>query len=275
MKKSLLGIVVLLVAAATLYLVFYQLGEQDEEPMPIGMGDKQPDTEEKTEPAIRYPLAEPQAPDEAKEGTQPAEEEKPLPALQQSDETVQESLAGIYDKKELDQLFVLKNFIQRVVVTIDNLPRPTLPIKHLPTRPPADRFITAGEKGNEVLSPDNYRRYAPYVNFAETIDSKSLVSTYIHYYPLFQEAYRELGYPKGYFNDRLIEVIDHLLETPEIQEPVRLVRPKVLYHYADPALESLSAGQKLLIRTGGENAARIKAKLRDLRQELVSRVGNR
>jgi hypothetical protein len=39
----------------------------------------------------------------------------------------------------------------------------------------------------------------------------------------------------------------------------------VLYEFADPALESRSAGQKALIRMGPANARRIKAKLREIR----------
>jgi hypothetical protein len=42
-----------------------------------------------------------------------------------------------------------------------------------------------------------------------------------------------------------------------------------LYQFADPNLEDLSAGQKIMIRLGSENAARIKARLRDVRRELT------
>jgi hypothetical protein len=46
-----------------------------------------------------------------------------------------------------------------------------------------------------------------------------------------------------YFGDRLIEVIDDLLEAPEVQGTIKLVRPKVLYEFAAPELEDLSAGR--------------------------------
>jgi len=39
----------------------------------------------------------------------------------------------------------------------------------------------------------------------------------------------------------------------------------------DPELESRSAGQKILLRIGNDNAARIKAKLREIRTELTRR----
>lgn len=64
-------------------------------------------------------------------------------------------------------------------------------------------------------------------------------------------------------------MIDHLLASPEVRVPVRLVQPRVFYLYADPELEARSAGQKILMRVGNESAARLKAKLREIRGELT------
>ena len=89
-------------------------------------------------------------------------------------------------------------------------------------------------------------------------------------YPLFQQAYQELGYPGGYFNDRLVDAIDNALATPDVGGAVALTQPKVLYEYADPALQSLSAGQKALLRMGPDNAAKVKAKLRELRRIIAA-----
>jgi len=96
-----------------------------------------------------------------------------------------------------------------------------------------------------------------------------MVAVYRRFYPLFQQAYVELGYPKGYFNDRLVEVVDHLLAAPEIDGSIALVQPRVLYQFADPELEARSAGHKILLRMGPENAAQVKAKLRAIRSELT------
>ena len=75
--------------------------------------------------------------------------------------------------------------------------------------------------------------------------------------------------PDGYFNDRLVEVIDHLLATPEVAGPIKLTQPGVFYQYADPSIEERSAGQKAMIRLGSQNAAIVKEKLRALRKEVV------
>lgn len=97
------------------------------------------------------------------------------------------------------------------------------------------------------------------------MDTAALVSGYARLYPLFQQAYRELGNGDAYFNDRLVEVLDHLLAAPEIAPPIRLVRPKVYWEFREPALEQMSAGHKLMVRMGPAQAARVKAKLREIR----------
>ena len=195
---------------------------------------------------------------------------KPVPPLQESDGVMHESLTDLLSKKRFIELFTPKDFVYRVVATVDNLPRKNVATRLLPLKVPAGQFVTKG--GGEVvsLSPANYARYKTYVNIARSADAKQLVATYVHFYPLFQEAYQELGYPNKQFNDRLVEVIDNLLETPDVGTPVKLVRPKVMYEFDDPELEDLSAGQKLLVRMGPQNAAVLKAKLREIRRELVA-----
>ena len=54
-----------------------------------------------------------------------------------------------------------------------------------------------------------------------------------------------------------------------VSGPIALVQPKALYQFADPELEKLSAGQKIMIRMGPANAAKVKAKLRQIRSELA------
>ena len=122
-----------------------------------------------------------------------------------------------------------------------------------------------------MLDPANFERYKPMVQLIRSSDPQALVAAYTRYYPLFQEAYESLGHPPEYFNDRVIEVIDHLLTTPEVQGPIALAQPNVLYEYADPKLESLSAGQKVLIRMGSDNASAVKEKLREMRAVLLEK----
>jgi len=190
----------------------------------------------------------------------------PLPSLDQSDEYFKMEIAGIFGNA-METMLVESGVITRVVATIDNLPRQHVAEKIRPVGRLAEPFLVDEQdaSGEFTISADNARRYDELVNLLSTADMAEVADLYRRYYPLFQKAYVDLGYPSGYFNDRLVEVIDHLLETPEVTGPIQLVRPHVLYEFQDPALERLSSGQKLLLRLGEEHAQQIKTNLRELR----------
>jgi hypothetical protein len=225
-------------------------------------------------PYLPPPVPKAQAPD-APQGPQPPKhpvpqsEAKPLPALAASDGAIQPEIVRLLGLNAFERLVNPEEIIRRTVATVDNLPRDQVATRLNPVRPVGGLVTTKGRDATLVLSPDNFKRYAPYVGALEAVDAKALASVYFHFYPLFQQAYVELGYPNGHFNDRLVEVIDHLLAAPEVKGPIRLVTPKVLHEYADEDLESRSAGQKVLIRMGAENAARVKAKLREIRAQVA------
>lgn len=194
--------------------------------------------------------------------------ERPLPALDVADARLQELLGQFWPGVSLERFFILDHFIQRLVLLVDSLPRDQLPTARLPVRPVAGSFLATSREQQLVIAAANARRYRPWVGLAEAINPQQAVAVYRYLYPLFQEAYEKLGYPRGNFNERLLAVIDHLLETPDISEPVRLEQPKILYRFADPDLEARSAGQKILLRCGPQNEARLKAVLRKLRTAL-------
>ena len=193
----------------------------------------------------------------------------PLPALADSDNFMFDALAGLVGNKSLMKLFHAERVIRNIVATIDNLPRGSAPMRVMPVEQASGIFITTGTESSMSVSPKNAARYTPYVRIAEAINAKKLAEIYVRLYPLFQQVYEELGYPKKYFNDRLIEVLDNLLGTPVIKEPIKLVQPHVLYLFADPDLEGRSIGQRILMRIGSKNEATIKAKLREIKQELM------
>ena len=60
------------------------------------------------------------------------------------------------------------------------------------------------------------------------------------------------------------------LAAPELDTPPALVRPKVVYEFGDTDLETRSAGQKIMLRIGRDNAARVKAKLWEIRREILA-----
>ena len=200
--------------------------------------------------AIRHPLPE------ALVQSVPQE---PLPPLDRSDAALREALVALAGPVSARDLFHPDEIARRVVVTVDNLPRRKLPAQLLPVKPVAGSLVTSPDNGGLAVAAANDARYAAYAAMMTAVDTKKLVAAYVRFYPLFQEEYRALGYPYGAFNDRVIEAIDDLLAAPEIGGPVGLVQPKVVYEFADPGLESLSAGQKLMVRIGPRNERAAKA----------------
>ena len=195
----------------------------------------------------------------------------PLPPLGESDGEIRNSLEGVFGRS-LGNFLVPKDIVRHFVATMDNLPRKKNAAQMWPVKQTAGEFAINGSNDELItLSEDNYARYEPLMAVLKNTDATDVAALYKRFYPLFQKAYEEQGYPDGYFNDRLVGVIDHLLETPEVQGPSLLNQPKVYYEFADPALEQRSSGQKLLIRMGPSNAALIKLKLRELRREIVAR----
>jgi len=171
---------------------------------------------------------------------------------------------------QLDTLLVTDALIDKIVATVDNLPRSHVAERVRPIGRVSGAFTAdAHDDSVSVLNESNFDRYRMIVDLFTLADPDSITDIYRRYYPLLQKAYESLGYPNSYFNDRVVEVIDHLLETPDPGEPLRLVRPHVLYEFENPRFEALSSGQKFLLRMGTENAARTKKALAALRDRII------
>ena len=175
------------------------------------------------------------------------------------------------------------DFTRRVVVTIDNLARAHAAPRMWPVSPTPGRFSVSGDGELRTIAPENAARYSPLVSMISGVDARQAATLYVHMYPQLQKAYEELGYPGRYFNDRVVEVIDHLLGTPEPAPPGPLMQltevkgsvpstqPWLRYEFADTDLQSLSAGQRILLRVGPAHRQALKAKLTELRK-LIARA---
>jgi len=210
-------------------------------------------------PAIQHPVPVSSAPGSA-----------PVLALDQSDQTFHDALTALSGAESLGKLLVPDNIIRHIVVTIDNMSKKKVAVNQRPIKPTSGQFMTLSNGDQLTINPKNYARYQPFIEVVKSADIDKTVQLYYHFYPLFQSAFDDLGYQDAYFNDHLIALIDHLLETPDVNGPVALTQPNVMYLYADPALEALSPGQKTLIRMGPANETLLKARLRELKTQLLA-----
>jgi hypothetical protein len=234
---------------------------------------KQPDPVHELSPPVMSPAipAEIPHPEPLDEGieTEPEAVElpDPLPLLNESDPELTVALADLVGADPLAEYLVKGQVISRIVATIDSLTSRQVPREINPIKPAAGNFVAVAEAEGSIMSAENFARYDGHVTLMTNVDTAVLVAIYQRYYPLFQTAWEENG-GEGSFNDRLLVVIDHLLETPDVPGPVYLTKPEAVYLFETPELEAMTAGQKILVRMGSVNAEVVKQKLNEVRSMM-------
>jgi len=283
MKKAVIGLLIILLGAAA-YYYFSIHSSQNEEPPPaqlvvIEQAIPMPEPEPEPEPELPG-LPEPETPVVEPE---PVAEAEPLPRLNESDAMVLESLSGALGEATVMQFLVSEDLVSRFVASMDALTSRQVPGQVMAVQSLGGEFEASADMQPEglilnaegdpipqfIMNPANFQRYSSQVEMFEAANAEELFALYQYFSPLFEQAWAELGYPEGGFDERLVEVIDSLLATPEVQTPIRLIKPEAFYLFSDPELEALPAGQKVLLRLGSANAGRVKAKLRVIRDLLA------
>jgi hypothetical protein len=263
---------------------------QDASPPSAGMASDHPSTEVPPR-VIQHPLEGAGSADAA---------DAAIPSLADSDAAAWDALAGLAADASVLDVLLREHLVQRLVVMIDNLSEPRITTRALAMRSLPGTFATEpdaaasdttasvtpgldapgpGITGPDSprpdaialrISPANAQRYAPYVEAFAQVDPQRVASTYRRFYPLFQQAYAEVAGPDAYFNDRLVAVIDHLLQAPEPELPLQVAQDAHgKFRFVDPALESRSVGQKALLRLAPAQRDRVKQQLRAIRRAIA------
>lgn len=201
---------------------------------------------------------------------------EPLPLLNESDTGILAALQQLRGEGLL-QLLVPQEVLRKFVLAVNNLAEGKVIHEYRPVISPPPPFIAetfpvmieGAAVDQERVASTNFQRYEPYVTTLALIDSDAAAAVYRRFYPLLEQAFDELGLKKPNFHSVMIAAIDNLLAAPDARGDLLLVRPKVFYQYADPALEAMPQTHKLMLRMGPENARSVKASLRQLRTRLV------
>lgn len=191
----------------------------------------------------------------------------PLPRLNESDDVIRHDLAEVIGADALAEYLIKSQILSRLVSTVDSLTSRQVAPQINPIKTADDKMVVDTDGDVVTMSAQNFARYDGYVGVMQRASTESVISMYKYYSPLLQIAWEENG-GQGQFRDRLIEVIDSLLETPDVPGPVHLTKYEAVYLFAEPELESMTAGQKILVRMGSVNAEVVKEKLSEIRNGL-------
>ena len=198
-----------------------------------------------------------------------------LPRLDESDPLVRDGVVSLTRHEGVNAWLASSELIRKFVVFVDNIARGQVAKETVRSLAPKGAFLVKklDDKTFELDSA-SYDRYNLFTEIAVSVNAMRAVEFYRLLRPLAQQAYAELGYQDRSFDDVVFQAIGRLLETPVIDEPVRLVRPVVMYQFEDERIEKLNAAQKQMIRMGPENTRRLQVKIREVALELRAALGH-
>jgi hypothetical protein len=246
-KWIILSLVVILAVGLGIYYFFAS---------PPGKEVLVPEEPSKTEATTSKPESPPEA------------AKAPLPgvrvALADSDEWVRNKALDLSANSRWSEWLLNKNLIRRITAAVVNIAEGKSPRKHVGFLGSSMPFSALKKDEKLYLDPQSFDRYNLFVNIFSSLDAAKTTGLFKEFNPLFQEAYRELGYPQGDFQAVLVLAMKELLKVPVVEGDILLKEAVLSYWIVDDSLEDLSDAQKYLLRMGPQNTRKIQKKLQEM-----------
>ncbi len=199
------------------------------------------------------------------------------PPIDESDTFVRDLVKGLSSHPQLAVWLAARGLVRTFTVAVENVAGGQTPRAHLAFLAPKDAFAVVQKQGRIFVDPRSYARYDGLVDGFASLDTAGCARVYRELDPLFERAYRDLGYPEGGFKGVLARAVAMLEAVPVIDGEVEVKsvpRSGIVYEYADRRVEALAPAQKQLLRLGPRNARKVQAKLRELAEALELRASS-
>ena len=192
-----------------------------------------------------------------------------LPSLNDSDDFVLEGLRALQNGAALIRVLADEQLIRSIVVFVDNISRGEFPQTSLPyKRIEQEMSVRNIDENLFVMEANAHERFNQLIDTFVAVDTDQAMILYRTLQPLFQQAYAEIGSRNVNFDDTLRSAINAVRRSPNAEGPYQLVKPSVMFLYADASIENMEEMQKQLIRIGPKNTEKLKAKLRQFSEQL-------
>ena len=209
------------------------------------------------------------AADPAAAARRPQRQPLELPSLATSDAMLRELVAELSRHPMLARLLATRGLVRSITLAVVQIGDGRTPAQPLAVLRPPTRLDVSATTGQ--VDASSFVRWESVVGALQSLPARDCAQVYVNVKPLFDEAYRELGYPDGDFDQAIAKAIRMLQATPEHTGGLTLLRRDGYFEHEDPALRSLPPVQKQLLLMGPENRARILAWLSQLAATLELR----
>ncbi|MEQ1485541.1 DUF3014 domain-containing protein [Methyloglobulus sp.] len=191
------------------------------------------------------------------------------PDLLSSDGYVRQEIVNI--SPGLSEWFSADQLLRRYVVIANDFAQGSRISKHMSILRFNEPFVVEQQGENGLyISPKSFTRYNKLAQTVQAINTKAAVAVYQKFRPLMLQVFAEFSYPKDFTLETIIKkAAGEIIAAPVIEGQISLIRPSVLYKFADPKLEALNDVQKQMIRMGPENTKIIQNKCREFLVELA------
>ena len=128
-------------------------------------------------------------------------------------------------------------------------------------------LVREDEEGRLVLAAGTRRRYRPVVELVESLDPRALAAAVSEVSPLLTGSLAGAA-RAAEVEDQVRAALDHVLDVHVADGPVEMEQRSTRYVFAEDDLQALRPIQQHLVLMGPDNAARVQAVLKEVRDLL-------
>jgi hypothetical protein len=187
-----------------------------------------------------------------------------VPPLDDSDAFVRQLVTTLSSHPAIAAWLTTDGLIRNFTVAVVSIAEGNTPAKDLKVLRPPSSFAVMERGDDLVIDPRSYQRYDALAAAAASVDAESTARLFATLKPRLDEANEELGLSAQPFDRTLERAIILLLQTPIVNDPVRIEPHGIGYGFADSRLEDLAPSQKQLLRMGSRNVRTVQSSLRSI-----------
>lgn len=210
------------------------------------------------------------ATDPTQTARRPPREPLKLPPLAASDDMLRDLVRQLSGDATLARLLATRELVRGATLAVVQIGDGRTPAAPLAPLRPSIR-LSIGSTG--TVEHANFDRWTSAVRALQSISARDAAQVYVNVKELFDQAYRELGYPEGDFDVAVVKAIRMLNATPEVTGDLTLLKREGYFEHDSATLRSLPPVQKQLILTGPDNRRRVLAWLNEFATVLDLNVG--